>query len=72
MARPDGNAPASISTASDINAGTLRVVSRSSSGTATGAISVAAPISDGTNGTPRTGTETRPKNIQYTAYMRVK
>lgn len=30
------------------------------------------PISDGTNGTPRTGNETRAKNIGATYYMRIK
>lgn len=30
------------------------------------------PVTDGTNGAPRTGTETRMKNVGVTAYMRIK
>jgi len=36
------------------------------------AASTGAPSTDGTNGTPRTGLETRPKNIGVDYYMRIK
>lgn len=45
----------------------------STAGGATGTnITINAIISDGTNGTPRAGSETRPKNIGVTYYMRIK
>lgn len=37
----------------------------------TNPISIGDPITDGTNGTPRTANETRMKNIGVTAYMRI-
>jgi hypothetical protein len=50
----------------------------SGAGISTGAISVgtvtitsSSPITDGTNGTPRTANETRPRNLGKTSYMRI-
>lgn len=39
---------------------------------ATPAAAIGAPTTDGTNGTPRTGTETRMKNVGVKTYMRIK
>lgn len=35
-------------------------------------LGITGPTSDGSNGTPRTANETRPKNIGATYYMRIR